>query len=481
MIPILIILFLSMLKRLNFWYIMDMCIDLTSEEDTYLYNILMLDDDQEMIATISPLLLHSGLNIQHIFSATTFSQGLDYIREYDIDLLITDLEVAGLNGIDDMQQVKLIKPSIEIIVVSTHNTFEYAQAAIRLGVKNYLIKPLELEPFLDSVREVLLHVNIARPAIEHTHWAQGNHFQMQRHTIQNHIKLNQLFAPHAYIPQEESVYQSLGLHGPYYAMIKIQYQPLTSNQVALTVADHYLLNYAVMNLAVELVHNQWNSVTFETDECEVNMIMQWDETSYLQGWHHKIRQLNQLGQLLHNHINNYLHIPNVIGISQILKGNEFINQLNIQAHRALMWHTQYPDHHVFYYGDMYWKKHEVSEPTAVIEENKGKNPYNLIVSQVKAYIEKCYGQKGLTIHDVAKKNHVSPNYLSYLFKKNTGFNLWEYVIKLRMEESRNLLLETDLRRYEVAERVGYESPEHFSKIFKRYYGISPSEFKQLQA
>lgn len=478
MIPILITLFLSMLKRLNFWYIMDMCIDLTSEEDTYLYNILMLDDDQMMIETISPLLLHSGLNIHHIFSANTFSQGLDYIRDYDIDLLITDLEVAGLDRIYDMQQVKMINPSIEIIVVSAHNTFEYAQAAIRLGVKNYLIKPLDLELFVDSVREVLLHSTISRPVIEHVNWSHCNHFQMQRHPIQKHIKLNQLFASNGYVPQEESVYRSLGLQGPYYAMIKIQYQPLTANQMTLTVEDQYLLNYAVMNLAVELVQNQWNSITFETDECEINMIIQWDETSYLQGWHHKIRQLNQLGQLLHSHIDHYLHIPNVIGISQILKGYEFINQLNIQAHQALMWHTQYPDHHVFYYGNMHWKKHEWIEVT---ESKEGKNTYNLIVSQVKAYIEKCYGQKGLTIHDVAKKNHVSPNYLSYLFKKTTGFNLWEYVIKLRMEESRNLLLETDLRRYEVAERVGYESPEHFSKIFKRYYGISPSEFKQLQA
>lgn len=68
--------------------------------------------------------------------------------------------------------------------------------------------------------------------------------------------------------------------------------------------------------------------------------------------------------------------------------------------------------------------------------------------------------------------------MSYLFKKNTGYNLWEYVIKLRMEESREMILNTDLRRYEIAERVGYESPEHFSKIFKKYYGISPSELKK---
>lgn len=480
-IPIIINLILSMLKRLNFWYIMDMLVDLTSEEDTYLYNILMVDNDGFIMEKLSQLLLTSGMNIKQIFSANTFSQGLDHIREYEIDLLITDIEVADVNGTDFMQQVRMIQPSIEIIVVSANNKFEDAQNAIRLGVKSYLMKPVHQEQFLDSVREVLLHLNRSNPdIIEKVNLPQSGYFQMERHTMLKHLELNRLFAQSTHLPQNESLYQSLGLYGPYYAMIKIRYQQPSGSMNEQTLEDQYLLSYAVMNLAVELVHDQWNTITFETDECEINMIVQWDEASYLKGWNNKVRQLQQLGHLLHVNIDQYLNIPHVIGISQILKGYTFIKQLNVQTNRAILWHTRYPGHYVFYYGDVHWNNHTLEEQ-AYKEMESPENQYNLIVAQVKAYIEKCYGQKGLTIHDVAKKNHVSPNYLSYLFKKNTGFNLWEYVIKLRMEESRNLLLQTDLRRYEVAERVGYESPEHFSKIFKKYYGISPSEFKQLQA
>jgi two-component system response regulator YesN len=47
-----------------------------------------------------------------------------------------------------------------------------------------------------------------------------------------------------------------------------------------------------------------------------------------------------------------------------------------------------------------------------------------------------------------------------------------------MEESKRLIQTTDLRRYEISELVGYESPEHFSKIFKKYFGVSPSEMKK---
>jgi len=64
-----------------------------------------------------------------------------------------------------------------------------------------------------------------------------------------------------------------------------------------------------------------------------------------------------------------------------------------------------------------------------------------------------------------------------LFKKTSGINLWDYVTQLRMNEAKRLLLTTDLRRYEISDEIGYESPEHFSKIFKKHFGVNPSEIK----
>jgi YesN/AraC family two-component response regulator len=147
--------------------------------------------------------------------------------------------------------------------------------------------------------------------------------------------------------------------------------------------------------------------------------------------------------------------------------------LSRQADKAMLWSEQLHDFHVFYYGDFNWHNYAQETSQEVLSSQS-----NRIVENTRQYIDEHYRQKGLTIHDVAKNNHVSPNYLSYLFKKYTGSSLWEYVVKLRMEESRALILNTDLRRYEIAERVGYESPEHFSKIFKKYYGVSPSELKK---
>ncbi|WP_397355318.1 helix-turn-helix domain-containing protein [Paenibacillus sp. N3.4] len=97
-----------------------------------------------------------------------------------------------------------------------------------------------------------------------------------------------------------------------------------------------------------------------------------------------------------------------------------------------------------------------------------------IIQQSIAYIRGNFRNKGLKIQDVADHVHLSPNYLSYLFKQITDQTVWEFVTKIRMEESRQLLMNTNKKRYEIADEVGYESPEHFSRVFKRYYGESPN-------
>ncbi|WP_326998690.1 helix-turn-helix transcriptional regulator [Cohnella kolymensis] len=334
------------------------------------------------------------------------------------------------------------------------------------------MKPLKSEQFLDSVRSVLLHLN-KRQTTE-ADWASGfhEHFRMDEPRQEQTELLNRLFGE----PFTEEIGRAAAaadapLPGPYYAVIRIQLLDNVDGKRA--AKDTHLLQYGALNIVSEVLEGQWNSVNFYTGGTEISAILQWREEQYADDAVNKIDQLDMLGRSLHHNIRKYLSTSCVVGISQILKGPQFINLLNQQACRAIGWHGEHRDHYVFYYGDFKWNFSQ-EEPTP----DEVSAQHNLIVDKAKEYILGNYARKGLTLHVVAQNNHVSPNYLSYLFKKNMGINLWEYVIKLRMEESKRLLQQTDMRRYEVAERVGYESPEHFSKIFKKYYGISPSELKK---
>lgn len=441
-----------------------------------MYNVLVVDDEPLICKGLSGLLTASGLDIGQIYTAYNGHEALDYVRMEEVDLLVTDIQMGEMNGIELMQQAKLIKPWVQAIIISAHETFQYAQMAIRLGAKDYLIKPLNSEQFLDSVRNALLKLDKPLPQGEEILARGTEHFRMEEPLPEYGERLNRLLSDLAEGDEEQRFAEAerLGLTGPYFSVIKIKLViPDDKQQSGDRDRDACLFRYAALNIVNELLHQEWRAASFYTERLEIALILQWSETEYAEPNLNKINQLEMLGRSLHHHIHKYLGLRCTVGISQILKGTGFLSLLSRQADKAMLWGGEHGDHHVFYYGDFNWHNYTQDPSTEELTKQD-----NRIVESAKKYIEENYRQKGLTIHEVARNNHVSPNYLSYLFKKNTGYNLWEYVIKLRMEESKALILNTDLRRYEIAERVGYESPEHFSKIFKKYFGVSPTELKK---
>lgn len=101
----------------------------------------------------------------------------------------------------------------------------------------------------------------------------------------------------------------------------------------------------------------------------------------------------------------------------------------------------------------------------------------LVLSKVKSYIEEHYASH-ITLESIAALAYMNPYYFSSFFKKHTGQNFKSYVTEVRMEHALQLLLETDLLVYEIAERVGYNHVRHFSDMFKKKYGQVPQEYRQ---
>ncbi|XID95531.1 response regulator [Paenibacillaceae bacterium WGS1546] len=445
-----------------------------------MYNILIVDDEPLICRGLANLLESSGLNIEQIYTAHNGYEALDYLKMESIDLLVTDIQMGAMSGIELMQQARIVKPWVQVIVISAHETFQYAQLAMRLGARDYLIKPINSEQLLDSVRHVLLHMDRPLPNQDELLSELREHFRMDPPQPRRMELLNRLADGSANLSESESVCAALErehgvrLKGPYFAMVKIRLDPSGGGKTGMSAdKDVRLLQYAVMNIANELLDKEWDHQAFYASDADVGILVQWDEAAYGDSGAGNVNQLEMIGRSLHYNIFKFLGFQSVVGISQILKGRAFLPELYDQVNKAIVWNRQHRDHHVFFYGDFKWGLPS-EDPTD--EDLAAQN--NLIVEKALAYLGANYAQKGLTLNEVALKNHVSPNYLSYLFKKYTGTNLWEYVIKLRMEESKRLIQTTDLRRYEISERVGYESPEHFSKIFKKYFGMSPSEMKK---
>jgi two-component system response regulator YesN len=97
-----------------------------------------------------------------------------------------------------------------------------------------------------------------------------------------------------------------------------------------------------------------------------------------------------------------------------------------------------------------------------------------IVVLAKRFVRENFANPALCLGDAAARAGVSKNHLSWEFARETGETLTEYISRVRVEEAKRLFSSTPLKVYEVAEKVGFGNVEHFSRVFKKLAGASPS-------
>jgi two-component system, response regulator YesN len=103
--------------------------------------------------------------------------------------------------------------------------------------------------------------------------------------------------------------------------------------------------------------------------------------------------------------------------------------------------------------------------------------YKLVVDEAKDYVKKNYSESDITINGVCNYLHISPTYFSFIFKKETKTTFINYLTNFRMDAAKELLRTTNLKTFEIADKVGYAEPNYFSYSFKKKFGVSPSEYR----
>ncbi len=122
----------------------------------------------------------------------------------------------------------------------------------------------------------------------------------------------------------------------------------------------------------------------------------------------------------------------------------------------------------------------------ISESNTDEDEYEKAVTNInyssriaicaKDYIENNY-MKDISIKDIANHLYLTPNYVSRLFKQEMNMTIMTYVTELRMKKAVELLMDDNLKVYEVAGIVGYKDANYFSKLFKNFFGYNPSDYR----
>lgn len=108
------------------------------------------------------------------------------------------------------------------------------------------------------------------------------------------------------------------------------------------------------------------------------------------------------------------------------------------------------------------------------------NKYTQLIERAQKYVEEHYMSEHIALNAVAEYVNMNPSYFSFVFRKETGLTFVEYVTRVRLERAKELLLCSSLKISEIAYKVGYNDPQYFSYLFKKYNQCSPKEYRQKE-
>lgn len=113
---------------------------------------------------------------------------------------------------------------------------------------------------------------------------------------------------------------------------------------------------------------------------------------------------------------------------------------------------------------------------AVLADEK-KEKTGRVIRKVKDYVYENYG-KNISLEEIAKMVYFNQAYLGRLFKKETGESFNDFLLSVRMEKAKELLKDPRYKVYEIGNCIGYKTTQYFYKVFKAYYGVTPTEYRK---
>jgi DNA-binding NtrC family response regulator len=113
--------------------------------------IMLVDDEVSFVKTVAKRLAKRNIKTIMAFSA---EEGLEKLKEnQDLDVIVLDVKMPGMNGIDALKEIKTVSPLVEVIMLTGHATIELAVDAMKLGAHDFLMKPFEIEELVLKMQE----------------------------------------------------------------------------------------------------------------------------------------------------------------------------------------------------------------------------------------------------------------------------------------------------------------------------------------
>ena len=474
-------------------------------------------------------------------------EGLELILKESPDLIITDIKMQEMDGLEMLQILKDRNIPFKAIVLSAYSEFSYAQQAIKLGVSEYLLKPISVGDLTTSLENITVQ-------LEQQKKNKGEHYKslQKLENIFYNILLSGIVVDEELILFMEKTYQ-LNKDSEYIIMpifLGEQYEESgakISKELTKALKEKYIGEYRLLDMP----HNKMLLLIIFAYP-EEHMIKQWFQHLVIKqlkkehgnacfGWssfqgitlmksrlHELLKHMDwcitlgddviisfpQVTQVQTKVLTYPIDIENQMRVAMCSMDTKKLKKVIDSFYQAFKDGNLYsPQEIKESYVRFLWSMINVSKEIGftlqkdieqqgllkrimsamtyhelnhtleefillLSNENSEGGQVGLTVQRAKRLVHEFYGQ-GITLDEIAMKLNITPEYLGTQFHKEVGVNFSAYIKKYRIKKAKELLIGTQLRLYDIAEKVGYSDSKYFSQVFKECTGQLPTEYRVM--
>ena len=410
-----------------------------------LYTVVVADDEDELREAVCTMIPWQELGFRLVGSAGNGLDALQLVEEQEPDLLLTDIRMPFISGIELARQVREVRPATHIAFLTECDDFEYAKQAIRYNIISYMLKPLTVSGLAEELR-------VIRQKID-------DDFAMFRQAPPSGSGLDArtaLLMPLVLDPCADGEEARMRSYACRCGLLRD-----ADDRPGYTVMVSALLNEdggadtpPSFAASVNRVAGKYlRSVSFfapgkvvsvllgEPPACAEALYILADEIPQMAG--------RALGRRCR------------VGVSRTVGSLTALHGAYREAVEALRQGDR-TEGDAQFIGDL--------EPAV--------RGGSLLCRRALETIDQRYMDPGLSLVSLSGMLDVSPNHLSACIKKYAGETFINTLVRKRMEAARELLSATDLKIRDVAQRCGYRDQHYFSYCFKKYCGESPNALRR---
>lgn len=468
--------------------------------------ILIAEDELLERKAMKKFLQKNFKDLEVVGEAENGRKAIELAKEKRPHIIFMDIKMPGINGLEAIEQIHASQPTIKFILVSAYDTFDYAKQAMQFGIKDYILKPGKKEEIVKALFRLSKEIHEEQKLlVEKRQSRQLLEDRLIGDLIEGHIHVELRELQESLYPHFKSGYFIVfeGEKNDEIHKIKEELEKsdvrafLLKEQsghiIALILDDHIEEKANQLRLARRL------SLAFKNELYigvgEIQTLFEKLPVSYREAYEAcyrlRIDEKCTYGFLQENNVDR----QNTKQIDQLLEKVEqgktrealdIYQQSYPLLNRAEKEKLYIAIQNVLAKWNVASLEHSISSLNSVEDWHAYLTIACMKISEIhhskqsmmkaKMYIEDHYAEN-LTLENVAASVQLSPNYFSNLFKEEFEETFIEFLTRTRMIQAKLLIEKNSYSLKEICFKIGYKDPNYFSRVFKRYYQLSPKHFQ----